>query len=86
MKEKNLKSKMTIDKLAIMVAKGFESVESRMATKDDIKNMATKLDIEDLKNKIEGINNRLDSHALNKVSYDKFDPLVKRVEKLEKTR
>jgi hypothetical protein len=35
-KEKNKKSKMTIDKLAIMVANGFESIESRMATKEDL--------------------------------------------------
>jgi hypothetical protein len=69
-KEKNKKSKMTIDKLAILTKagfggvnkkidnvvdlvdklavstlKGFEGVEARMATKEDLKNLATKGDL-----------------------------------------
>ncbi|OGI68570.1 hypothetical protein A2738_01675 [Candidatus Nomurabacteria bacterium RIFCSPHIGHO2_01_FULL_42_15] len=46
MKKKIETKKMTIDKLAIMMNNGFESIESRMATKDDIKG---------LKNEIEGV-------------------------------
>jgi hypothetical protein len=47
MQKKTKTTKMTIDKLAIMVAKGFD----RMATKDDIKNMATKSDIKNMATK-----------------------------------
>ena len=39
---------MTIDKLSVMVAKGFENV----ATKEDIKDMATKEDLKNLKAKM----------------------------------
>jgi tetrahydromethanopterin S-methyltransferase subunit G len=35
---------MTIDDLAIMVAKGFNGIESRMATKDDVKILEERLD------------------------------------------
>ena len=52
--------KMTIDKLAIMVAKGFEDT----ATKDDLKSlearMATKTDIQGLKEEIKGVKNQLE--------------------------
>ena len=36
MKKDAKTKKMTIDKLAIMVAKGFDSIETRMATKTDL--------------------------------------------------
>ena len=77
--------KMTIDKLAIMVAKGFEGVatkedlknlEARMATKEDIKDMATKTDIE-------GINKRIDDFAETKVSKITYKELENRVQKIE---
>ncbi len=79
---KNNKSgKMTIDKLALMVAKGFEQ------TAEDLKGMATKEDLKKVEDKliyrINGLEKRIDDYALNKVSYDNFNPLVKRVEKLE---
>jgi hypothetical protein len=76
---------MTIDKLAIMVAKGFEGVatkedlknlEARMATKEDIKDMATKTDIE-------GINKRIDDFAETKVSKITYKELENRVQKIE---
>ena len=35
-------------------------------------------------NKFDGVNRRIDDLAMNRVTYDKFDPLVKRVEDLEK--
>ena len=59
-----------------------------MATKDDLKSMATKDDLKKLENKlvyrINGLERRIDDYALNKVGYDNFNPLVKRVEALEK--
>ena len=56
--EKDIKKKMTIDKLAVMVASGFESVEKRMVTKDDLKKdlfdlkLELKTDIHDLRTEI----------------------------------
>ena len=67
MKKEVKTKKMTIDKLAIMVANGFESIESRMATKDDIK---------DLKKDILNLGDRF-------VSYHTFDALANRVKVLE---
>ena len=85
--KKNKKSKITIDKLAMMVANGFDGIEKRMATKIDIeeleKRMATKIDIEGLKNQIEGVNKRIDDLATNRVKYTEHNALVKRVEVLE---
>ncbi|MDQ5971467.1 MAG: hypothetical protein QG566_413 [Patescibacteria group bacterium] len=43
-KEVKKSKKMTIDDLAIMVAKGFNGIESRMATKDDVKILEERLD------------------------------------------
>ena len=37
--------KVTTDDLAKMVAKGFNSIESKMASKDDLKAFATKEDL-----------------------------------------
>ncbi len=45
MDESNNKQPMTLDDLAAMVARGFEDITGRMATKDGIANMATKDDI-----------------------------------------
>lgn len=71
---------MTIDKLAIMVAKGFEN----MVTKDDIKNMATKTDIEGLKSQLQRTNKRLDDMSLNRVKYEDHNKLKGRVDFIEK--
>ncbi|MEK7128339.1 MAG: hypothetical protein AAB933_02140 [Patescibacteria group bacterium] len=76
--------KMTLDKLAIMVANGFESVEKKMATKDDIKDMATKTDIEGLKSQIQGVNNRIDDISMNRVKYEDHNKLKVRVDFIEK--
>ena len=54
-------------------------MEEKMATKEDLKKVEDKL-----VNRISGLERRIDDYAVNKVGYDKFDPLVKRVEKLEK--
>lgn len=66
-KKSHKSGKVTMDKLAIMVAKGFESVETRMATKDDIK---------DIKKDILNLGDRF-------VSYHSFDALANRVKILE---
>jgi len=83
--KKNEKSgKMTIDKLAIMVARGFENT----ATKDDIKNMATKDDLKDLETrmngKFEGVNRRIDDMSMNRVKYEDYDKLKSRMNLIEK--
>lgn len=69
-----------IDKLAISTAKGFESVDKRF-NEVDIK-IDTK--VEEVKNRIDGLEKRIDDYAFNKVGYDSFNPLVKRVDALEK--
>ena len=87
---------MTIDKLAVMVANGFESIESRMATKEDLKTQQETLkthgDVlqimlkeikavhEDSKSFIENIATLYTDH----VGYDRrIENLTVRVEKLE---
>ena len=55
-----------------------------MIKEDVVDKMATKDDITEVKNLIEGIDKRIDNHALNKVSYDNLKPIVKRIEVLEK--
>jgi len=58
-KSKRVKKNTTIDDLAILVAKGFEST----ATKDDIADMATKADIARLEHGQEDIKLKLDNVA-----------------------
>ena len=72
--KKNKQSKMTIDKLAIMMNSSFERLEEKMATK---------IDIEGLKGKIEGLDKRIDDFVVTRVKYEDHDKLTARVEKLE---
>jgi hypothetical protein len=44
MKETPKNKKITIEDLAVMVAKGFDSVTTNMATKEDLKKVNKKLD------------------------------------------
>ena len=69
--------KMTIDKLAVMVAKGFDNV----ATKMDIDGL--KKEIEDVKDKLVGTNKRIDDFAETKVSKVVYKELENRVQKIE---
>ena len=94
MKEGTKNKKMTIDKLAVMVAKGFdsidnkfESIEKRMATKEDIKNLEKRLEkkIDNVENKLEGTNKRIDDLAIHRVKYEDHNKLKVRVDILEKT-
>ncbi|MEK7567859.1 MAG: hypothetical protein AAB513_02990 [Patescibacteria group bacterium] len=93
MKKKSLSKKnkkgMSIDDLAVMVAKGFSDVggeiaeiKSTMATKDDLKNFVTKselkLEIKNLKDDIEVMVGKY----IGSFRKD-FDNLASRVRKLE---
>jgi len=69
--KKSKKSKITIDKLAAMVAKGFE-------------NTATKDDIEGLKSQLEGVNKRIDHFVETRVKYEDHNKLKTRVDLIEK--
>ena len=84
-KKNDRSSKITIDKLAMMVAKGFENaatkedlknLEAKMATKEKIKDIATKTDAERLEK-------RIDDFAENKVSKIIYKELENRVQKIE---
>lgn len=71
---KNKKSKMTIDKLAIMVAKGFE----KTATKEDLKNLEERMN-----GKFEGVNKRIDDMSINRVKYEDHNKLKTRMDFVE---
>lgn len=79
---KNNPRKMTLDKLAHMVAEGFESVEQRMAKKEDLNEV--KLDLKEVKKKVEKIDYHVDEiyDMLNQSEKDHLR-LEKRVSVLE---
>jgi len=81
-KKNKKESKMTIDKLAIIIAKSFE----KTATKNDIEKIERR--IAELENNliyhIGSVNRRLDDMSINRVKYEDFDTLKKRVKNLEK--
>ena len=92
MKEETKTKKMTINKLAVMVANGFESLEKKMATKADLSIQKTHGDVlqimlkeikaihEDSKSFRDNITTLYTDH----VGYDrKISNLGARVEKLE---
>lgn len=76
MQEDHQTNGVTLDDLARMVASGFEDVQGQiselksevteirntMATKADIANMATKDDIAELKEEIEGLRNSVNNY------------------------
>lgn len=66
-------SQKTRDELRGYIKTGFETLDKKIDLVDT-----------NLSNKIDGINNRLDDQSLNKVGYDNFNPIVKRVDLLEK--
>ena len=67
-------ARITIDKLAIMMNNSFEKLEAKIATKNDI---------EEVKSKIEGIDKRIDDFVVTRVKYDEHNKLKIRVERLE---
>jgi hypothetical protein len=56
---------ITIEKLAQMVAQGFEDITSKMATKKDLELLATKIDLDkaksELKQEIQGLRNAINN-------------------------
>ena len=74
--------KITNVELLDSINRSFSKMEEKMATKEDLKElkMELKLDIEGVKNKIEGIDKRIDDFVKTKVSYENLKPLIKRVE------
>ena len=70
--------KVTIDGLAIMVSKGFENVEAKMATKEDLKNLEERMN-----GKFEGVNRRIDDMSMNRVKYEDRSKLKSRVDFIE---
>ena len=82
--------KITNIELLESINRSFSSIEKKMATKDDIKDMATKTDIEglkkdieDVKDKLTGTNKRIDDFAETKVSKIVYKGLENRVQKIE---
>ena len=81
MKKEMRTKKITINELAIMVAKGFENT----ATKNDIKDLKLKIDVleDKLTTKINATDRRIDHLAETKISIIKYEELEKRVRVLE---
>ena len=78
MNSKNPKTKeMTVDELAIIVAKGFSSMDEKFETKFD--------DIDKKMNyHFESLSNRIDDIADNNVKREEYRGLEVRVSKIEK--
>ena len=68
------------DQLGQMIGKGFNSVETRMATKDDLKSLATKAELAEIKQDLENIELKIGHLAY---AFDVKD-LKKRVTILER--
>lgn len=47
MKKQTKTQKMTLDKLAIMMNNGFERLENKMATKEDLKNLEKRMNTQE---------------------------------------
>jgi len=78
------KKKMTLDRLARMVADGFEEIENKMATKDDLATL--KVDLKALERKVDKIDLRVDEvyDILKRFEETDILNLQKRVRVLEK--
>jgi len=68
--------KITNIELLESINRSFSNIEKKMATKDDIKDMATKTDVERLEK-------RIDDFAETKVSKITYKELENRVQKIE---
>ena len=77
----NKSDKMTIDKLAIMMNTNFERLEEKMATKTDIDGL--KEEIKGVKNQLEGTNKRIDDFVTTRVKYEDHNKLKSRVDVIE---
>ena len=65
------------------INRSFSKIEAKMATKEDIKDMATKMDVEGLKNQIEGVGKRIDDISMNRVKYEDHNKLKARMDFVE---
>ena len=85
MKEKVSQEKMTLDKLAIMVARGFSGQDEKIDGVE--KRLTEKIDgVEKrLGQQIAGTNNRIDKLVDDKVSWTDHKRLADRVSRLEMT-
>ncbi len=63
---------ITNTELLESINRSFSKVEEKIDTK-----------VEELKNQISGVNNRIDDISLNRVKYEDHNSLVKRVQKIE---
>jgi len=88
MKKKTQKKKnMTIDGLAVIVAKGFDAVDKRFDAVDKRFDAVDKRfdSLEErLTNKINGLDQRIDDLALNRATRDELRIIQLRVDRLEK--
>ena len=86
--KKEVKKKMTIDNLAIVMAGSFSGLEERMTEKiDGVENKLEgiiKKEIEGVKDQLAGTNKRIDDFAETKVSKITYKELEKRVGVVEK--
>lgn len=78
--KKDIKKKMTIDDLAIVMAGSFSGLEERLTKKID--NVENRLD--GVENKLEGTNKRIDDFAETKVSKITYKELENRIGLIEK--
>ena len=86
-KKKKKKEKMTLDKLAIIMAGSFSGFEMRIDKRFEVVGQRfdeINTEIKGIKNQLEGVNNRIDDMATNRVKYTEFNSLKKRVDVLEK--
>lgn len=89
MAKKNNNKEITNEELLDSINRSFTRVEKKMATKDDLKkvkkDLGKKIDQtkKELISQISGVQNRIDTLASDKVSYEEFGKLKVRVEKVE---
>lgn len=72
---KNKEKTITNIELLESINRSFSRVEEKIDTID--------IKVEGLKNQITGVNNRIDDISLNRVKYEDYNTLVKRVQKIE---
>lgn len=82
--KKDVKKKMTIDDLALIMAGSFSGLEERLTNKIGDVESGLKREIEGVKNQLEGTNKRIDDFAETKVSKTTYKELENRVGFIEK--
>jgi len=78
------KGKMTLDKLATIMAGSFEGFEKRITENMDQRFDGIDMEIKGIKNQLEGVNKRVDDVYVNMVKYEDHNALKKRVSVSEK--